>query len=62
MRRAPWIEHGDGVAEFCDLGTHQALKRCESSPCGVYRPVGARWTFGADNAEGSMGWFTLIAM
>jgi hypothetical protein len=51
MRRALWIEHGDGVVEPCDPGLHQALKKCESSSCGVYRAVGARWTSGADNAE-----------
>jgi hypothetical protein len=43
------------VVELCDRDMHQALKRCESSRCGMYPPVGVRRTFGTDKAKSFEG-------
>jgi hypothetical protein len=62
MRRALWNEHHDGAAEVSDPCMRLALTSYVSSCCGMCGSVGARWTFGADKAEGLMVWFTLIAI
>jgi hypothetical protein len=54
MRRALWNEHHDGAAEVSDPCMRLALTSYVSSCCGMCGSVGARWTFGADKAEGLM--------